>query len=118
MMRRELGRWLRTAGASTDVVEVVQMACHEACSNSIEHGYSFGDGKLSVDAKLDQRVVVLTIRDKGGWVDRPNGNLPYRGNGLPLMEALMDSVELTYGNGDGTAVKMARSLAADRMPEV
>jgi anti-sigma regulatory factor (Ser/Thr protein kinase) len=48
-------------------------------------------------------------------VDRPNGNLPYRGNGLPLMEALMDSVELTYGNGDGTAVKMARSLAVDRM---
>jgi hypothetical protein len=28
----------------------------------------------------------------------------------------MDSVELTHGNGDGTAVRMARSLAADRMP--
>jgi PAS domain S-box-containing protein len=116
MMRRELGSWLRTAGASTEVVEVVQMACHEACSNSIEHGYSFGDGKLSVDAKLDQRVVVLTIRDKGGWVDRPNGNLPYRGNGLPLMEALMDSVELMYGNGDGTAVRMARSLVSEGVP--
>ena len=115
-MRRELGRWLRTAGASTEVVEVVQMACHEACSNSIEHGYSFGDGKLSVDAELHERVVILTIRDKGGWVDRPDGNLPYRGNGLPLMEALMDSVELTYGNGSGTAVRMARSLAADRVP--
>jgi PAS domain S-box-containing protein len=115
-MRRELGRWLRTAGASTEVVEVVQMACHEACSNSIEHGYAFGDGKLSVDAELDERVVILTIRDKGGWVDRPDGNLPYRGNGLPLMEALMDSVELTYGNGSGTAVRMARSLAADRVP--
>ena len=115
-MRRDLGRWLRTAGASTEVVEVVQMACHEACSNSIEHGYAFGDGKLSVDAELDQRVVVLTIRDTGGWVERPDGNLPYRGNGLPLMEALMDSVELTYGNGAGTAVRMARSLAGDRVP--
>jgi PAS domain S-box-containing protein len=111
MMRRELGSWLRTAGASSEVVEVVQMACHEACSNSIEHGYAFGDGKLSVDAELDQRVVVLTIRDKGGWVDRPDGNLPYRGNGLPLMQALMDSVELTHENGDGTAVRMARSLS-------
>jgi PAS domain S-box-containing protein len=110
MMRQELGRWLRTAGASTEVVEVVQMACHEACSNSIEHGYSFGDGKLSVDAELDQRMVVLTVRDMGGWVDRPDGNLPYRGNGLPLMQALMDSVELTHGNGAGTAVRMARSL--------
>ena len=114
-MRRELGTWLRAAGASTDVVEVVQIACHEACSNSIEHGYSFGEGSLSVDAELDERRVILTIRDDGGWVERPNGNLPYRGNGLPLMEALMDSVELTHGNGTGTAVRMARSLAPDRV---
>ena len=107
-MRRELGTWLRAAGASGEVVEVVQMACHEACSNSIEHGYSFGEGSLSVDAELDASQVILTIRDDGGWVERPNGNLPYRGNGLPLMEALMDSVELTHGNGAGTAVRMAR----------
>ena len=106
----------RPAGASSEVVEVVQMACHEACSNSIEHGYSFGEGSLSVDAELDERRVILTIRDDGGWVERPNGNLPYRGNGLPLMEALMDSVELTHGNGAGTAVRMARSLAPDRVP--
>jgi anti-sigma regulatory factor (Ser/Thr protein kinase) len=115
-MRRELGTWLRSAGASSEVVEVVQMACHEACSNAIEHGYSFGEGSLSVDAELDARQVILTIRDDGGWVERPNGNLPYRGNGLPLMEALMDSVELTHGNGAGTAVRMARSLAPDRVP--
>ena len=116
MMRRELGSWLRAAGASSGVVEVVQMACHEACSNSIEHGFSFGEGSLQVDAELDERRVVLTIRDDGGWVDRPDGNLPYRGNGLRMMEALMDSVELTHENGGGTAVRMARSLAPDRVP--
>jgi serine phosphatase RsbU (regulator of sigma subunit)/anti-sigma regulatory factor (Ser/Thr protein kinase) len=115
-MRRELGSWLRSAGASSEVVEVVQMACHEACSNSMEHGYSFGEGSLSVDAELVASQVILTIRDDGGWIERPNGNLPYRGNGLPLMEALMDSVELTHGNGSGTAVRMARSLAPDRVP--
>jgi len=114
-MRRQLGTWLRSAGASTEVVEVVQMACHEACSNSIEHGYSFGEGSLSVDAELDALRVVVTIRDDGGWIERPDGNLPYRGNGLPLMEALMDSVELTHGNGAGTAVRMARSLTPDRV---
>jgi hypothetical protein len=31
------------------------------------------------------------------------------------MEALMDSVELAHAEG-GTAVKMARSLSADRVP--
>jgi anti-sigma regulatory factor (Ser/Thr protein kinase) len=114
-MRRELGHWLRAAGAGAEAVEKVQMACHEACSNSIEHGYAFGEGQLWVDAQLDEDRVLLTVRDSGRWVERPNGPLPYRGNGLPLMEALMDSVELAHAEG-GTAVKMARSLSADRVP--
>jgi PAS domain S-box-containing protein len=115
-MRRDLGRWLRDAGASGEVVEVIQMACHEACSNAMEHGYKFGDGLLWVDAELDDGRVVLTVRDRGHWIERPDGPPRYRGNGLPLMQALMDSVELTHDNGDGTAVTMARSLAPDRVP--
>jgi anti-sigma regulatory factor (Ser/Thr protein kinase) len=115
-MRRDLGTWLRQAGASAEVSETIQMACHEACSNSIEHGYSFGDGVLWVDAELQENEVVLTVRDKGHWIERGAGGPPrYRGNGFPLMEALMDSVELTHENGDGTAVKMARSLSPDRV---
>jgi anti-sigma regulatory factor (Ser/Thr protein kinase) len=113
-MRRDLGRWLREAGADSEVVEVIQMACHEACSNAIEHGYSFGEGRLWVEAELKDGRVQVTVRDKGHWVDRPDGPLRYRGNGLPLMQALMDSVELTHENGDGTAVRMARSLTPDR----
>jgi PAS domain S-box-containing protein len=114
-MRRDLGRWLRDAGAGTEVVEVIQIACHEACSNSIEHGYEFGDGRLWVDAELDDERVILTVRDKGHWIERPDGPSRYRGNGLPLMQALMDSVELTHDNGAGTAVRMARSLSPDRV---
>ena len=115
-MRRDLGSWLREAGAAGEVVEIIQMACHEACSNSIEHGYSFGDGVLWVDAELEDGRVVLTVRDKGHWIERGSeGTARYRGNGLPLMQALMDSVELTHDNGDGTAVRMARSLSPDRV---
>jgi PAS domain S-box-containing protein len=113
-MRRDLGRWLRDAGAGTEVVEVVQMACHEACSNAIEHAYSFGDGRLWVDAELEDERILLTVRDRGHWIERPDGPPRYRGNGLPLMQALMDSVELTH-NGKGTAVRMERSLAPDRV---
>jgi hypothetical protein len=32
------------------------------------------------------------------------------------MNALMDSVELTHADGDGTAVRMARRLSGDRVP--
>ena len=115
-MRRDLGSWLRDAGASGEVVEIVQIACHEACSNAIEHGYSFGEGRLWVDAELVDDRVVLTVRDSGGWVDRPDGPPDYRGNGLPLMQALMDSVEVSHQNGSGTEVRMARALSAHALP--
>jgi PAS domain S-box-containing protein len=115
-MRRDLGSWLREAGATGEVVEVIQMACHEACSNAIEHGYSFGEGVVCLDAELDDGRVILTVRDKGHWIERgDDGPLRYRGNGLPLMHALMDSVELTHENGDGTSVRMSRSLSPDRV---
>jgi PAS domain S-box-containing protein len=115
-MRRDLGSWLRDAGAAGEVVEVIQMACHEACSNAIEHGYEFGEGVLSVDAELDDGRVVLTVRDQGHWIERGTDGPPrYRGNGLPLMQALMDTVELRHDNGSGTSVTMARSLSPDRV---
>jgi PAS domain S-box-containing protein len=115
-MRRDLGSWLREAGAAGEVVEVIQMACHEACSNAIEHGYSFGEGVLWVDAELNEGRVILTVRDRGHWIERGDDGPPrFRGNGLPLMQALMDTVELTHKNGDGTAVRMSRSLSPDRV---
>jgi len=61
--------------------------------------------------------VILTVRDQGHWIERGEDGPPrYRGNGLPLMQALMDTVELTHDNGSGTSVRMARSLSPDRVP--
>ena len=113
-VRRDLARWLIAGGASSDDVEAVQMACHEACSNAIEHGYAFGDGSFTIDGRFDDGRALLTVTDDGGWVERPNGSLPYRGHGLPLMEALMESVEVVR-DGERTAVQMARRLAGDRV---
>ena len=114
-VRRDLARWLRAGGASDEDVEAVQMACHEACSNAIEHGYAFGEGSFAIDGRFEGERAVLTVRDDGGWVERPDGNLPYRGHGIPLMQALMESV-VVLRDGDRTVVEMARRLAGDRVP--
>ncbi len=114
-VRRELARWLRAAGAGEEEIELVQMACHEACSNAIEHGYGFGDGTFSIDARLESGRIVLEVRDAGGWVERKSGNLPHRGHGLPLIEALMESVKLIHDE-NGTTVHMEKQLAREREP--
>ena len=113
-VRRDLARWLRAAGAADVDVEAVQIACHEACSNSIEHAYAFGDGSFTIDGHFEDGLAVLTVRDQGRWVERPDGSLPHRGHGLPLIEAMMESVEVTR-DGGGTAVHMARRLVGDRV---
>ena len=108
-VRRNLAGWLRSAGASDEDVEVAQMACHEACSNAIEHGYGFGDGTFTIDGRLDNGKVVLEVSDTGQWIDRPEGGLPHRGRGIALIEALMDTVQLTH-DGAGTTVHMEKGI--------
>ena len=115
-MRHRLTRWLRAHGADGEEVDAIQIACHEACSNSIEHGCDFGDGSVTVEAALGQAGVVLEVRDGGHWVERPNGPLPFRGHGLRLMEALMDSVEVNRSK-QGTSVRLRRHLACQATEE-
>jgi PAS domain S-box-containing protein len=109
-VRRDLAGWLRRSGASEEDVEVAQMACHEACSNAIEHGYGFGEGSFTIDGRFENGKVVLEVSDEGSWIERPEGGLPHRGRGIPLMEALMDAVQLSH-DGDGTTVRMERGVA-------
>jgi PAS domain S-box-containing protein len=108
-VRRDLAGWLRRGGASEEDVEVAQMACHEACSNAIEHGYGFGEGSFTIDGRLENGKVVLEVSDRGEWIERPEGGLPHRGRGLALIEALMDAVQLSH-DGHGTKVRMERGV--------
>jgi serine phosphatase RsbU (regulator of sigma subunit)/anti-sigma regulatory factor (Ser/Thr protein kinase) len=109
-VRRHLAGWMRRSGAGEEDVEIAQMACHEACSNAIEHGYGFSEGSFTIDAHMENGKVVLEVTDRGSWVDRPEGALPHRGRGIALMEALMDAVQLSHDSA-GTTVRMERGVA-------
>ena len=115
-MRRGLTRWLRVHGALPEEVDAIQIACHEACSNAIEHGCGFGEGRVTLEADLTEAGVLLEVRDSGQWVERPDGPLPFRGHGLPLMEALMESVNVDRSKR-GTSVRLRRRLACQATEE-
>jgi PAS domain S-box-containing protein len=107
-LRRTLARWLDEAGASAEESHDLQVACHEACSNAIEHAYRFGDNEFEVDAALSDSEVTITITDRGSW--RPPVETD-RGRGLHLIKALTDSMELIPGE-NGTTVRLRRTLAS------
>ena len=109
-MRQTLRRWLGESVADIDETEDIIMACNEACENSIEHGYGFGDDIFEVDFERDGAQIEIRVRDHGSW--RPPHDIPHRGHGLTLIGKLMDEVEVQPRTG-GTTVRMRRRLAAE-----
>jgi anti-sigma regulatory factor (Ser/Thr protein kinase) len=104
--RQALRRWLAEGGAEPDEVQDIVMATNEACQNAIEHAYGLSPEPFSVLLDAEDGAIVITVRDRGGWRD---GSSDDRGRGLPLMRALMDTVEIDQ-RPSGSTVVLRRSL--------
>jgi serine phosphatase RsbU (regulator of sigma subunit)/anti-sigma regulatory factor (Ser/Thr protein kinase)/FixJ family two-component response regulator len=105
--RAVLREWLSKLGANAAEIGEIQLAANEACMNVIEHAYEEAlGGRFTIEGHLDGHTVVLIVRDEGRWSEvRARG----RGRGLKLMEALMDSVQLSFSS-QGTVVVLRRTL--------
>jgi GAF domain-containing protein/anti-sigma regulatory factor (Ser/Thr protein kinase) len=108
-VRHLLRRWLRHNGATDDEIYDITVAVQEACANAVEHAYTPGDAAFDVEAVNRDGCVEITVRDHGRW-RRARG--AHRGRGMPMMEALMDSVHVQHTN-DGTAVALQRELGRE-----
>jgi serine phosphatase RsbU (regulator of sigma subunit)/DNA-binding NarL/FixJ family response regulator/anti-sigma regulatory factor (Ser/Thr protein kinase) len=113
--RAELREWLEANGATAGEVSEILLAANEACMNVIEHAYdperdAGKNGSFTIEGHVDGHTVVLIVRDAGRWSEvRARG----RGRGLKLMEAMMDSVQLSFSS-EGTVVVLRRTLEAER----
>jgi PAS domain S-box-containing protein len=106
--RQALRRWLGEAGADTEETQDIVMAVNEACQNAIEHAYGLTPEPFTVTLEAADSEVCVTVRDRGGWRDRISDD---RGRGLPLMRALMDTVEIEQ-RPSGSTVVLRRALRA------
>jgi GAF domain-containing protein/anti-sigma regulatory factor (Ser/Thr protein kinase) len=107
-VRRLLRRWLRVHGAGEEELYDIVVACQEACANAVEHAYGPGHAHFEVDAEHREARIRVTVRDQGRWRP-PRGS--HRGRGLPLMRALMETVDVEHSH-DGTVVVLERTLGA------
>jgi anti-sigma regulatory factor (Ser/Thr protein kinase) len=105
-MRHLLRRWLMRWGASRDEIYDITVAVQEACANAVEHAYAPGPAAFELEASYDDGEISAMITDHGGWRDPRGVN---RGRGLPMMEALMDSVDVRRDER-GTTVVLRRRL--------
>jgi serine phosphatase RsbU (regulator of sigma subunit)/anti-sigma regulatory factor (Ser/Thr protein kinase) len=105
-IRRLLRRWLAIHGAGEEELYDIVVACQEACANAVEHAYGPGHAHFEVDAEHRQAQIRVIVRDAGRWRP-PRGT--HRGRGLPLMRALMDTVDVEH-TSEGTVVVLERTL--------
>jgi anti-sigma regulatory factor (Ser/Thr protein kinase) len=113
LVRQRTRAWLDALGWPADDGEDVVMAVNEAVANVVDHAY------LGQPHRGEVRVygwpashpgtdrVVITVADGGRWRPLP-GDPGYRGRGLRMMHACMDSV-LIQPAAAGTTVIMTHT---------
>jgi serine/threonine-protein kinase RsbW len=117
----------RESALNDDDTFALQMAADEACANVIEHAYSGRpDGTVSIECRLANDEVILTIRDRGQPFDpkavpRPDMKAPLTKRhegalGLYLMEKLMDVVQFEFDPTKGNKLTMKKKVDREKLP--
>lgn len=111
-----------TAGLNPTAAEMAEIktAVSEAVTNAIIHGYENSVGMVKLQGKITGRTVEFTVSDDGwGIADVDKAREPLftgkpelerSGMGFSIMESFMDRVEIKSRLGEGTVVKMTKTL--------
>lgn len=108
--RSRLRQWLAAAGVDQESCADVLLAVGEAAANATEHAVidAPNEVRITVTAALTGNRLALTVFDDGRWKPAPAAP-GYRGHGIPLINALVDAVELRT-TPNGTTVAMLKEL--------
>lgn len=94
--RKGVAAYAEAAGANRRDVE---LAVAEAVTNAVVHAFvGRDDGVITVRAELDgPNELLVEVADNGSGIMTP-ARSPQAGFGLPIIEAVTDSVEIHSGN--------------------
>lgn len=98
----------------------IKTAVSEAVTNAIIHGYENGTGTVRIEGKIHNNELEFSVIDYGwGIADIEEARRPLftgkpelerSGMGFSIMESFMDSIEVISSPGEGTTVKMTKTI--------
>lgn len=98
----------------------IKTAVSEAVTNSIIHGYEYGNGLITINAKIyDNGKIVLRVRDKGKGIENISQAMEplfstvggeRAGLGFAVMQSFMDRLKVTSKVNCGTTVTMEKYI--------
>ncbi|KAA3657076.1 MAG: ATP-binding protein [Chloroflexi bacterium] len=123
----------KQSGLKESAIFHIELACDEACTNIIEHGYGGeGQGNIIVGWVMEKKRFVITIRDNGRpfnpnnvpepptppTPDDPNfskeeivDSLKVGGLGIHFMRKLMDDVQFNFDEKTGNTLVMIKKIS-------
>ena len=96
----------------------LKLALTEACSNSVRHAYSEGDGAVDIRYELHVDRLVIEVADNGEGFDPPNAesdqdDLAEGGLGIAIIRAIADDLEIRSRDaGRGSLLRFSKQLDA------
>jgi serine/threonine-protein kinase RsbW len=103
-VRAQVGAWAGRLGLSTDAVDDIVLATHEALANVADHAYLEGGGDAELYAACTNGEIRVVVRDHGRW-RAPASDPGWRGRGMVIIEGLAEHVDVQCADA-GTSVAM------------
>ena len=118
--RVSVASFLTQLNPTVEVVADVKTAVPEAVTNAIIHGYEQRVETVRIHCSIENQLFTVEISDRGKGIanvekamepmftTKPEDDRS--GMGFSFMEAFMDSVEVESKVGEGTSVKMTKTI--------
>lgn len=104
-IRHQLDRVLASLHTTPARAADIRLALTEACTNAAQHAYPDGSsGEMVIVFAVSPEALVVSVVDTGNGIDGPSGQSGL-GVGLPVIDAVADSVTITSLR-PGTSIQM------------
>jgi serine/threonine-protein kinase RsbW len=103
------------AGASTEQLDAIRLACSEALTNVVVHAYDDRPGPIHISAAVAGHELWLLIADDGRGL-RPRADSPGLGQGLRLIAQAADELTIVKRSTGGTELQLRFALGGGQAP--
>lgn len=120
LVRTVLAAFIARLDPTLGELSDVKTAVSEAVTNAVIHGYEGKEGKITIHSRIKGNTVSIEVSDQGvGIPDITKAMEPLytskpemerSGMGFAFMEAFMDDLEVVSTEGEGTTVKMRKTI--------
>jgi stage II sporulation protein AB (anti-sigma F factor) len=120
--RSVVGAFATQLNPTLEEVADIKTAVSEAVTNAIVHAYPDKIGDIVISASLSGNTLEVYVSDKGvGIGDIEQARQPFfstagdesrSGMGFTVMETFMDELTVTSAPGEGTTVRMVKTIKA------